>query len=659
MLHRIRGLFIIITLLGAAALALPAALAQSPVNSLAITYLEAAAEPGGEVRVTGLVSVLDEAGQPVPGLAAGDFLVTENGAPILADALTVGPAGQPVKVLLLLDTSKPMARPAPNGVRAIDSAKDGAIQFIEALGDGDEVAVYTYNSGLSLSQDFTADHNLAIDRGVVGLDVSEAEPACLYDALQQILDSPGGQPEGRRLIVIVTGSPAGAAEACGGASREEVLQAATIAGSQMPIFSIGYGGVDQEDLALLARVTGGQSLIGEDAGSLPGLLAQVGTQLKQQYEISYTTALPAGLAKISIQEQASRQADSRQVFIPAAIEPTPTPVPQFSVELVIEVNEGKTLLVTVGVPPGVTLVKTTLSIDGRLFGQNTAPPLDKFEVDLLELGSGKHTLRVEAEADSGGTAAAEREVDLTIPPTPVPTPTPLPEPSPTPAVAISPLASGQIPSLAILLVIAGLVLLLVLVIVLIVYFAINSRRPQPVQVVMPAAPLPPPEIPAMITMAGAEMDFEKTHDPGEAVATPSQKARLMVVEGRQAVAQPYYDLYKDQLSLGRNTAKEKNDVDIQDREVSRNHAKITYRDGEFFIQDLGSSTGTSVNGKKLPPFKDMPLYDRAELQIGPRIKFLLEITRPAARDNAVTRDYGSLMDSGVTRDDEDFKTQIR
>ena len=32
--------------------------------------------------------------------------------------------------------------------------------------------------------------------------------------------------------------------------------------------------------------------------------------------------------------------------------------------------------------------------------------------------------------------------------------------------------------------------------------------------------------------------------------------------------------------------------------ISRNHARIDYRDGAFWLSDLGSSNGTTVNGQR-------------------------------------------------------------
>src|SRR5688500_8617658 len=52
-----------------------------------------------------------------------------------------------------------------------------------------------------------------------------------------------------------------------------------------------------------------------------------------------------------------------------------------------------------------------------------------------------------------------------------------------------------------------------------------------------------------------------------------------------------------EITLGRDKTCQ---IVLEEKAVSRTHAKIT-RDGAlFFIEDLGSSYGTSINAKKLP-----------------------------------------------------------
>jgi len=57
-----------------------------------------------------------------------------------------------------------------------------------------------------------------------------------------------------------------------------------------------------------------------------------------------------------------------------------------------------------------------------------------------------------------------------------------------------------------------------------------------------------------------------------------------------------YPLEGDQLTIGRDSA---NGVSINDAEMSRKHARLTFQGGKYVIEDLGSTNGTFVNGQRL------------------------------------------------------------
>lgn len=68
-------------------------------------------------------------------------------------------------------------------------------------------------------------------------------------------------------------------------------------------------------------------------------------------------------------------------------------------------------------------------------------------------------------------------------------------------------------------------------------------------------------------------------------------------------------------------------VCLPGKAVSRHHAQVLRRDGEYLIEDLGSSNGTYLNGKRLVPNAPASFYDEDRLQIGQFI-FTLKSDRP-------------------------------
>jgi hypothetical protein len=52
-----------------------------------------------------------------------------------------------------------------------------------------------------------------------------------------------------------------------------------------------------------------------------------------------------------------------------------------------------------------------------------------------------------------------------------------------------------------------------------------------------------------------------------------------------------------------------NDIILDDRRVSRRHARLRWHDGRYHLSDAGSREGVSVNGQPLPPGVEYPLVD--------------------------------------------------
>lgn len=57
-----------------------------------------------------------------------------------------------------------------------------------------------------------------------------------------------------------------------------------------------------------------------------------------------------------------------------------------------------------------------------------------------------------------------------------------------------------------------------------------------------------------------------------------------------------FTLEGDQMTIGRDST---NEITINDAEVSRRHARLTFQGGKYVLEDLGSTNGTFVNGQRL------------------------------------------------------------
>jgi len=86
-------------------------------------------------------------------------------------------------------------------------------------------------------------------------------------------------------------------------------------------------------------------------------------------------------------------------------------------------------------------------------------------------------------------------------------------------------------------------------------------------------------------------------------------ARLVVVAGQSEGT--IFPLFERQIVIGRLS---NSDLPLDDSSVSRLHARLFYRDGCYFIEDLGSRGGTLVNGQVINGHRVLDPGD--EIQIG-------------------------------------------
>ena len=81
-----------------------------------------------------------------------------------------------------------------------------------------------------------------------------------------------------------------------------------------------------------------------------------------------------------------------------------------------------------------------------------------------------------------------------------------------------------------------------------------------------------------------------------------------------------YTLEGDQLNIGRDST---NEITINDAEVSRRHARLTFQGGKYVLEDLGSTNGSFVNGQRLAGPR--VLKDGEVVSFGEQIVLVFEV----------------------------------
>ncbi len=89
------------------------------------------------------------------------------------------------------------------------------------------------------------------------------------------------------------------------------------------------------------------------------------------------------------------------------------------------------------------------------------------------------------------------------------------------------------------------------------------------------------------------------------------------------------------LTIGRSL---QNHVVVQGQAVSRNHARIVFQGARAWVEDLGSTYGTMVNGLYVRNWK--PLQDEDRIQMGDALLIYHEASS-ASRQDSVTPPFGT------------------
>ncbi|HOD65685.1 MAG TPA: VWA domain-containing protein [candidate division Zixibacteria bacterium] len=237
------------------------------------------------------VDVLDNSGYPIPGLTAGDFCVTQDGAPVPFQVTEVGSQGCPTAICLVIDQSGSMA-----SYGAMELAKNAARQFVRNMDAFDRVALVPFSSCTSVLQDFTSDTTLLLSR-ITSLIASGS--TALFDGIWLGEDITAPQ-QGARAVISFTDGGENNSDVCGyppdgsyydGTYADDsviIVNKALAAG--IPLYGITVGsGAWADPLIAFAGGSGGYYMHAPSAADIDSLYSRIKTTLCSRYLITFTS----------------------------------------------------------------------------------------------------------------------------------------------------------------------------------------------------------------------------------------------------------------------------------------------------------------------------------------------------------------------------------
>ncbi|MBX3000663.1 MAG: FHA domain-containing protein [Caldilineaceae bacterium] len=112
-----------------------------------------------------------------------------------------------------------------------------------------------------------------------------------------------------------------------------------------------------------------------------------------------------------------------------------------------------------------------------------------------------------------------------------------------------------------------------------------------------------------------ELQAEDGAGNGASLVAPQRESAMLILRQGSEAGRRWVLSRTAPLNIGRHSDC---DITLPDRQVSRSHARIFWREDGYFIEDLGSKNGTHVNGQEVAV--PVRLEDGDELQVALRFK---------------------------------------
>jgi len=388
-LVRVVSLFLVLAVMASPALAQSGQIVQ-------IHALDASDFP----TLTIAASVLDANGRPVTGLTASDFEVLEDGVPgTLLDALPVVDTDLGIAVVIAIDVSASMAG------SPLAATKGAATAFVNSLGDADQVAVLSFAETVEVKQEFTADKDAA--RAAIN-SLTAGGRTVLYDGAYHAVQLAGEAGLARRTVVLL--SDANEFGQLSLAARGDAFVAAR--DEAIPVYTIALGSsVDEVYMRELATLTGGETYLAPTPAELAALYEGLAELLRNQYVLSVqSSVLGDGQSHALTVRLRDSGAEASRTFVSRAFSPDIT---------LNGLQANQTLAEPVTLTPAITsqgsLAEVTYTLDGQTIDSDPQPPYSVF-VNPHKLAAGAHTLAVKVRDAAGN--IGQTQIPFEVPPLP-------------------------------------------------------------------------------------------------------------------------------------------------------------------------------------------------------------------------------------------------
>jgi len=352
------------------------------------------------------VSVTDNQGYPVSGLATENFALTEDGLPIASfelDTLNQNP----ISLVLVIDVRANM------GFGGDPSHLERVIQsvntFVDSLSPQDTIGLVKISNPSAIVQELTS------DKTVIKTAISTLKPEQYANVNDAIVTAVGmlRNLSGRRAVVLITDGPDSQL------SQYTFEQAVDEAVRQKVIFyPITWAGAKEADMQSLAELTHGQAqFLGidpPDQQALDAAFVPVGkaiNELRAQYKLGFSSAVQADGKEHSLVVKVDYLGSHAEQTISFTARPGSVTV-SFP-----DLQDGQIVGGQVNIAPKVDapseLAKIDITLDGQPLTSKSVAPFE-YLWDSTSVSAGEHTIAVTATDASGNTG--QTSISLVVQP---------------------------------------------------------------------------------------------------------------------------------------------------------------------------------------------------------------------------------------------------